>query len=726
MKKIKIKGSLLSLLTSGKYTGVQDEKDMDAVIRLIVLNITYTITSIIIAGIGVIDMRGGMVNQGLLELITGFLIFLNLMLLRTELPFIVGGFVVIAVFGVFCGISIFMKDESMSFSSLWIYSYPLMSIFTLGLPLGILPALLLFAFILAGLFVPGLSGNSYTLTEALMIGGVYSFVFVLTAIYEYVRSIKDHWLSRQDSYMNMVFANSPDIILLLDKDGMLVYCAEVFLKKIHIPSFEDIRKVHYTEVFSLFCNPTQLEEVIGHFRAARTEKKPVVFERTMDLGREGNLRRYEIHYTPMNGDEGAFEGAFVLFHDMTEIFEAKERNEQANMAKSNFLASMSHEIRTPLNAIIGMTTIAASTGEAERKDYCLAKISGASTHLLGIINDILDMSKIEEGKFELSCTEFSFSAMLQRVAGIFEFRFAEKKQKFIIRTDPGIPSLVITDEQRLAQVITNLISNAVKFTPEEGVVGVEAKRIDNGKDPGSCELELRVSDTGIGISKEQQKKLFKSFVQVDSSISRKFGGTGLGLAISKKIIEMMRGDIRIESEPDHGSTFIFTIKAEVPGQSAAAAEADSGAAPDEAYADFHGERILLAEDVEINREIVLSFLENHNLEITEAEDGQQAFDKFSADPEKYDLIFMDIHMPGVNGYEATRLIRAFENQLREKSDYSVKRPDGIPIVAMTANVFREDVERCLAAGMNSHIGKPININEVFAALKKYLGRARLP
>ena len=716
----KLKTIIFSLLTSGKYTGVQDEKDMDAVIRLIVLNITYTITSIMIAGIGVTDMRSGMVNQGLIELIIGFLIFLNLMLLRTELPFIVGGFIVIAVFGAFCGISIFLKDKSLSFSSLWMFSYPLMSIFTLGLPLGLLPAALLFAFIITGLFVPGISID-YTIADALMISGVYSFVFGLTAIYEYVRSIKDRWLSRQDSYMNMVFESSPDIILLLDKDGMLVYCADVFLKRTNIPSFADIRKVHYTEVFSLFCNPTQLDEIISRFSTAREEKKPLIFERTMDIGRDGNRRRYEISYTPMNDNEGDFQGAFVLFHDMTEIIEAKERNEQASMAKSNFLASMSHEIRTPLNAIIGMTTIAAGTNDTKRKDYCLTKINGASTHLLGIINDILDMSKIEEGKFELSCTEFDFSGMLQRVANIFEFRFAEKNQKFILNIDPLIPVRIITDEQRLAQVFTNLVSNAIKFTPDGGDVGIEAKRIDDGKDINACELELKVSDSGIGISKEQQKKLFKSFVQVDSSISRKFGGTGLGLAISKKIIELMQGDIRIESELDHGSVFIFTMKAEVPEQNAASAEADSDTAPDITGMDFRGKHILLAEDVEINREIVISFLENHNLEITEAEDGQQAFDKFSAEPEKFDLIFMDIHMPGVDGYESTRLIRAFEAGLRETSDYAAKRPNGITIVAMTANVFREDVEKCINSGMNSHIGKPLNINEVFEVLKKYLG-----
>jgi CheY-like chemotaxis protein/two-component sensor histidine kinase len=392
-----------------------------------------------------------------------------------------------------------------------------------------------------------------------------------------------------------------------------------------------------------------------------------------------------------------------------------------------------------------MTTIAKGADDTERKDYCLAKIENASTHLLGIINDILDMSKIEEGKFELSCTEFEFAVMLQRIANIFEFRLGEKKQTLTVNADPSIPLRIITDEQRLAQVITNLIGNAVKFTPDEGSIFLTVRRLDNGADPLFCELELRVTDTGIGISKEQQAKLFQSFVQVDSSISRKFGGTGLGLAISKKIVEMMQGRIWIESEAGKGASFIFTIKAEVPAvvsiasihsipapvipQTAAqletqtpapadpapaAKDADAQAAAadtDAAMPDFSGKRILLAEDVEINREIVVTILEPLGLEITEAEDGQKVYDIFCADPEKFDLIFMDIHMPGKDGYEASRLIRAFDHP----------RAKTIPILAMTANVFKEDVERCLAAGMNDHMGKPLDFDVVMAKLTRYLG-----
>jgi signal transduction histidine kinase/CheY-like chemotaxis protein len=451
------------------------------------------------------------------------------------------------------------------------------------------------------------------------------------------------------------------------------------------------------------------------------------------MGGDGNFRDYEIHFTPMFDDNGIYQGAFVLFHDMTEIKHAKKRSEQANVAKSSFLANMSHEIRTPLNAIIGMTTIAKGTQDNERRDNCLEKIEDASVHLLGVINDILDMSKIEADKFELSPKEFEFAKMLRRVVSVQELSVAEQNQTLTVMIDPNIPRRIISDEQRLAQVVANLLSNAIKFTPRGGSIAVAARRLADdysaipekylakafpdripGEEDGvtnasQCTLEIRVSDTGIGIAPEQQENLFQAFQQLDGSISRKFGGTGLGLAISKRIVDMLNGTIWVESESGKGSTFAFTMRAELPlpEPAAEAAPAEEQAPEEDAFA---GRRILLAEDVERNREIVATILEPMGLTIDEAEDGQAAYDKFSANPDSYDLIFMDIHMPGVDGYESTRLIRAL-NHPRAKT---------VPIIAMTANVFQEDIERCLAAGMNSHVGKPIDFDEVLGLLKKYL------
>jgi PAS domain S-box-containing protein len=712
----KFRDHIISVITSGKYQTFQDEMDMEAMLRLIVLNITYTIVSIIIISLGVTDMQSGKVDNGLIQLIIGFMIFLNILLLRTEFPFIVGGLIVTTIFGGFCAISIFTKNELHGLDILWIYTYPLMSIYTLGIPIGLIPAFILLIITVFGTFSSGFTASNFHIPEAILICGIYFLIMILTAVYEHVRSIKDHWLARQDSYMNMVFDNSPDIIMLLDKDIRLIYCAKIFLENTGINSFEEIRKKNYRDVFARYIQDKHMDEIILLFRTAREEKSPITFEKVLDFG-SGYPRYYDIHFTPMYNDNSVFQGALILFHDLTEIMEAKERTEQASRAKSNFLASMSHEIRTPLNAIIGMTNIAKASGDSKRKDYCLDKVESASVHLLGIINDILDMSKIEEDKFELSCTEFEFSAMIERVISIFEFRLGEKKQKLIINHDPSVPARIITDEQRLAQVITNLIGNAIKFTPEKGEITLSIRRIEppSPRDEDFCTLEITVTDTGIGIPKEQQGKLFASFVQVDSSVARKFGGTGLGLAISKKIVELMNGEIRIESEETKGSSFIFTIRAKVPAASAIPAEAPISAESD-ATPDYSGKQILLAEDVEINREIVLTILEPLGLKVIEAEDGQKAFDLFRANPDSFDLIFMDIHMPGIDGYESARMIRAFENEL-EGQNHTHNR---VPIVAMTANVFKEDVERCLAAGMNSHIGKPLDFDAVMAVLRKYL------
>jgi signal transduction histidine kinase/DNA-binding response OmpR family regulator len=526
---------------------------------------------------------------------------------------------------------------------------------------------------------------------------------------------------------------------------------------------------------------------------------------------------------------------------------AFEAANEASRAKSDFLANMSHEIRTPMNAIIGMTSIAKSSAEIERKDYCLSKIEDASNHLLGVINDILDMSKIEANKFDLSPAEFGFEKMLQRVVNVINFRIDEKHQRFSVYIDKKIPHTLIGDDQRLAQVITNLLSNAVKFTSEYGSITLNAGFVK--EEDSICTIQIDVSDTGIGISQEQQGRLFKSFQQAESSTSRKFGGTGLGLAISKRIVEMMGGRIWIESELNKGSTFSFTVQAhrgleenrgmlgpgvnwsnvrvlmadddpvvreyfleivqgfgvfcdavadgetaidfiekkgpyniyfvdwKMPGMNGIEltrrirekeagnsivimiSAAEWNTIEDDAKSagvnkflskplfpsavaslineclgvenvtaaekkqcreidNFENYRIILAEDVEINREIVLTVLEPTKLAIDCAGNGAAALRIFREAPEKYDMIFMDVQMPEMDGYEATRQIRKFEQEKYSGSSHEPSK--GIPIIAMTANVFREDIEKCLDAGMNDHLGKPLDFDEVLAKLRKYL------
>jgi len=372
-------------------------------------------------------------------------------------------------------------------------------------------------------------------------------------------------------------------------------------------------------------------------------------------------------------------------------------------------------MRTPLNAIIGMTTIGRKAPDLERKDYALDMIDGASTQLLGVINDVLDMSKIAENKLELSYIEFNFEGLLKKTAAIFSIRMEEKKLEFSIHIDNDIPRFLIGDDQRLTQVITNLIGNAIKFTPANGSIKLDARFL--GEEDGLCDIQCSVSDSGIGISEEQQKNLFKSFQQAESSTSRKYGGTGLGLAISKSIVEMMKGEIRLDSELGKGSVFTFTVKMKRAAEKNQKEYSGGTSRHDEEVKhdineSFDGYSILLAEDVEINRDIVLTLLEPTRLKIDCAENGREAVHMFIEASEKYDLIFMDVQMPEMDGYEATRRIRAL----------GTEKAKNIPIIAMTANVFREDIEESLNAGMNSHVGKPLNIQDVIEKLRCYLPR----
>ncbi|MDR2106544.1 MAG: response regulator [Coriobacteriales bacterium] len=436
--------------------------------------------------------------------------------------------------------------------------------------------------------------------------------------------------------------------------------------------------------------------------------------------------------------------AISLDQTNRQMYSALEAALQASKAKADFLSNMSHEIRTPMNAIIGMTAIARNTDDLERKNESLSKIDHASSHLLGVINDILDMSKIEANKLELSLVDFDFPGMLNRVLEINEFSIRNKGLACEVDIDEAIPSVLVGDDLRLAQVITNLLSNAIKFTATGGLISLKAQLIDNSNEQST--IRVSVSDNGIGISESQQEQLFVSFQQAESGTSRKYGGTGLGLTISKNIIELMGGRIWVESELGHGSTFFFEISlqhgdgmaqkdrlrtggdaglnrhgvrsdASDSGSTSRRVSEDSGKNADEGVPfseTLSGREIMLAEDVEVNREIVAAFLEDTGITITMAKDGRDALALFEADPSRYELILMDMQMPEMDGLEATRRIRALETPEARK----------VPIIAMTANVFREDVEACLASGMDDHIGKPVTSDKLKEILRKYLNRAQ--
>jgi signal transduction histidine kinase len=447
------------------------------------------------------------------------------------------------------------------------------------------------------------------------------------------------------------------------------------------------------------------------FERCKPENEPDTIN-IVNKDNKSNLKKEEQHlhknasFCELIG--GLINNALLLKFNQAELINAKSRAEESARAKSTFLANMSHEIRTPLNAIIGMGNLAASYDDKDKIMECINKVNISALHLLGVINDILDMSKIDAGKLEISPIDFNISTLIEQVTTLIQVKADEKEQNFTVTVADDVPRSVNSDMQRLSQVLINLLSNAVKFTPEGGRVSLDVDY--KGESGGKHILGFVVTDTGIGIAPEQQKGLFRPFAQADDSISRKYGGTGLGLTISKRIVEMLGGDIALTSEAGLGSMFSFTIKA-APADMNFSEKTNDDLTISDINGIFEGKKILLAEDIEINRMVIEGLLETSGVIIDEASDGREAVDKFIAAQGGYNLIFMDVHMPDVNGLEATRMIRGLDNIANAKT---------IPIVAMTASVFKEDVESCLAAGMNDHIGKPIEISALIKKMKNFL------
>ncbi len=649
-----------------------------------------------------------------------------------------------------------------------------------------------------------------------------------------------------EGMLHDVIDSTPCGIYWKDMNGIFMGCNRVFTSDLNLSSASEIIGKKTTQLLN----------------SAAAKALTDIEKQTLESGT--NLMYHEQFFPSLNGQSVWLSISQIIIRDenqqplilLTVYDDVTERREyesklqaatlaaeEASMAKSEFLSRMSHEIRTPMNAIIGMTKIGQSSNDIEKKHYCLTKIDSASKHLLALLNDILDMSKIEANKLILISEAFNLEKALENIVNVISIKAEEKHINLLVSIDPEVPHDVSGDELRLTQVITNLLSNAIKFTPDYGTIRLNVGQHDN-PDPQKCTLSVEIVDNGIGIKQDQIDKLFTSFTQAEANTTKKYGGTGLGLAISKRIIEMMGGHIGVSSKLGVGSTFHFTVELKVLNQSNRIAYdlslyaglrilvvddapevleyfqrlfdrcqinfdcASSGIEavelvqqaiddddrydlifidylmedmdgiettrkirkmlnnsvniimisitewarieneareaginrfiqkplfqsaiinsinelvidpsllctkeePSDRQLTFSKCRLLLAEDIEINREIALTLLEDTKLTIDCAENGAEAYQRIAAHPNAYDMVLMDIQMPLMDGLEATRKIRAL-NAPAAKT---------LPIVAMTANAFKEDVDSCKAAGMNDHIGKPIDVQELLSKIAKHL------
>lgn len=427
----------------------------------------------------------------------------------------------------------------------------------------------------------------------------------------------------------------------------------------------------------------------------------VLFRRSMPLP-EGSQVSHVWSFRDITGEENT----------KAELKASHDEARRANAAKSDFLSRMSHELRTPMNGIMGMIDLVLRrTTDPHTKDR-LGKAQRSSEHLLGVINDILDISKIEAERLTLETIDFPLRNVLEQLTDMVGHKAAEQNLKLRLDVAPEVAAASFRgDPLRLRQILLNLAGNAVKFTPH-GTITVRVKQV--AESLRDVLLRFEVEDTGIGIAAEDQQRLFTAFEQADGSMTRKYGGSGLGLAISKRLVIMMGGEIGVESVPGQGSTFWFTarlgkatVSAVPPGPTFVRDEAKA-----RVRKEFAGARVLLAEDEPVNRIVARARLEDLGLVVDEAMDGAEALQ--SAQRQHYDLIMMDMQMPNLNGIDATRAIRADSLNM------------ATPILALTANAFQEDRERCLAAGMNDHIAKPIDPGRLVETLLHWLTQSRAP
>ena len=529
-----------------------------------------------------------------------------------------------------------------------------------------------------------------------------------------VESILNESFKKELRYFNLVLDNATNIMFLLDPDEQFAYSSKTFLDEINVQNFGIISGNHYKDILTSRISRESMSNLVGAIVCARTQKKTISLpEEEIDFNLRGKPRIYSINITPMIDEHGKNTGFLVLFNDITEIDKALDAAKEASLAKSKFLATMSHEIRTPMNAIIGISDI-----ELEREEHTretrdsFDRINNSGKTLLGIINDILDLSKIETGKLELVPVKYETASLINDTVRLNAMRIGSKNIDFVIKVAENLPSTLFGDELRIKQILNNMLSNAIKYT-EKGSVTFE---VDSIVDNGNTTLIFTIRDTGQGMTRQQLQALYDEYSMFNREANRMTEGTGLGMSITKSLVEMMDGKIEADSEPGFGSVFIvhLTQKATEDGKVLGKELAENLQ-----KFEFTGRMqrtqiireympygsVLIVDDVEANLFVAKGLMKPYGLKIETAISGYEALQKIR-DGGVYDIVFMDHMMPGMDGIETTKLIR--------EAGYKH------PVVALTANAISGQKEIFLQNGFNDFISKPIDIRQLNFILNKLI------
>jgi signal transduction histidine kinase/ActR/RegA family two-component response regulator len=531
--------------------------------------------------------------------------------------------------------------------------------------------------------------------------------YVLTIIEDITD--RKHWeteLTEKEALLSSIIDTLPGTLNVVDPDFNILRFnrADYRLKLLGADRPETLMGEKCYRVFMKrespcpWCKVRQVVETGEPFEETTTPEDP----REKRTGRALHLL-----LAPIRTETGEVAGVVEYGIDVTELRDAKTRAEAASRAKSEFLANMSHEIRTPMNGVIGMTSLLLDTDLTGEQRQCAETIRASGESLLGIINDILDFSKIEAGRLEMETLDFDLRDLLDDLSDTLALKAREKGLTFLCTAAPEVPARLRGDPGRLRQVLTNLTDNAIKFT-RRGAVSVRADLASETEQAALIRFTIR--DTGIGIPADRRDRLFRKFSQVDASTTRNHGGTGLGLAISKQLAEMMGGEIGVRSEEGRGSTFWFTARFQR-GQISEPAPRPSAAEPAPRLpTEFNGRvRVLLAEDNITNQKVAMGILAKLGVRADAVANGAEAVSALTAIP--YDLVLMDVQMPDMDGLEATRTIRDPGSGVIDPM---------VPVIAMTAYAMQGDRDKCLAAGMNDYIPKPVSPQQLAEVLEKWL------